>query len=72
MTVQSWPFLVERYCTTSGRAVKHAGDRCLAHGAASAMCPTDLRPPQCEHLRLSLNHPQPHCSECGKDLGRDA
>lgn len=68
MTVPSWPFPVERYCTTSGRAVKHEGDRCRAHGAAPTMCRTDLRPPQCTHPHLSPNHAWPHCSECGRDL----
>jgi hypothetical protein len=59
----------ERYCVDSGRAVSMTpGDRCLHHGAADAMCATDVRPAQCEHPHLSPNHPHPHCSECGKNL----
>jgi len=58
----------ERYCITSGRPVAHEGDRCLSHGAAATMCTTDVRPAQCEHPRLSPNHPYPRCEECGKKL----
>lgn len=63
-----YPFEVERYCLVSGRPVIHAGDRCRAHGAARAMCTTDVRPAQCEHPHRSPNHPTPHCSECGKPI----
>lgn len=60
---------LERYCIESGRPVRMIpGDRCRAHGAASTMCITDVRPAQCEHPYLSPNHPYPHCSECGRDL----
>lgn len=62
--VEMW----ERFCVTSGRAVQHAGDRCMAHGAADSMCTTAVRPAQCAHPHLSPNHPYPHCSECGRDL----
>jgi hypothetical protein len=61
----------ERYCIESSRPVRMVpGDRCLIHGAADAPCTTALRPAQCEHPRLSPNHPHPHCSECGKDVAR--
>jgi len=66
------PVDIERYCVISGRPVHMVpGDRCLDHGAAPTMCPTDLRPAQCQHPRLSPNHPQPHCSECGVDVAVD-
>lgn len=60
---------IERYCIDSGRPVHMIpGDRCLSHGAAADMCTTDVRPAQCEHPRLSPNHPYPCCSECGRKL----
>ncbi len=58
----------ERYCIDSGRPVQREGDRCRSHGAAADMCTTDVRPAQCEHPRLSPNHPYPCCEECGKKL----
>jgi hypothetical protein len=68
-----YPFPVERYCVDSGRPVSMIpGDRCIAHGNAASQCMTDVRPAQCEHSRLSPNHPHPHCSECGKDIGVSA
>jgi hypothetical protein len=66
-----YPFDVERYCVQSGRPVRMIpGDRCRSHGAAGTPCTTDVRPAQCEHSRLSPNHPRPHCSECGKDVAQ--
>lgn len=60
---------VERYCVDSGRAVRMiAGDRCLKHGNRDTPCYTSLRVPRCAHEHRSPNHPNPHCSECGKDL----
>lgn len=58
----------ERYCINSGRPVIREGDRCVRHGAAPDMCTTDVRPAQCEHPRLSPNHPYRCCSECGRKL----
>ncbi|MEU4558502.1 hypothetical protein AB0F72_08930 [Actinoplanes sp. NPDC023936] len=68
MVVYHWPLnVVERYCVDSGNAVRAIpGDRCLSHGDRDVMCTTAQRmPPECRHLRLSPNHPYPHCSECG-------
>lgn len=60
---------LEAYCVDSGRAVRmEAGDRCLAHGARDEPCYVSTREARCKHEHLSLNHPYPHCSECGKDL----
>lgn len=60
---------LERYCVDSGRPVLMTpGDRCIKHGDADAPCTTDVRPAQCQHPRLSPNHPWPHCSECGRDV----
>lgn len=69
----TWPSVEsERYCVDSGHAVRPIpGDRCLSHGNRGEMCTTALRSPRCQHLRLSPNHPYPHCSECGAD-GKEA
>lgn len=64
-----YPLPVERYCIDSGRPVRMIpGDRCRAHGAAAAMCATDVRPAQCTHPYPSPNHPTPTCSECGRPI----
>lgn len=64
-----YPFPVERYCVTSGRAVSMVpGDRCRDHGAAARMCTTDVRPAQCTHPIKSPNHPKPTCAECGRTI----
>lgn len=65
------PTAYERYCVTSGRPVSMIpGDRCLDHGDAYAACTTDVRPAQCQHPRLSANHPTPTCAECGRAVDR--
>lgn len=64
-----FPTDVERYCTDSGRPVRMIpGDRCLSHGDRALMCPTDVRPAQCEHPHRSPNHPTPTCAECGRQI----
>lgn len=65
--VYHWPMGGERYCVESGRAVHPIpGDRCLSHGNRDVMCTTaELMPPECQHSRLSPNHPYPCCEECG-------
>lgn len=61
--------VMEGFCIESDCPVRYGvGDRCLVHGAVDAPCEAGLRPAQCEHSRLSPNHPNPHCSECGRDV----
>jgi hypothetical protein len=63
------PATIERYCVDSGRAVSMIpGDRCLHHGARDTPCLTARRTARCTHEHRSPNHPQPHCSECGRDI----